>query len=221
MFPVVRHQTCPVTLAVFLLCLAIPARAQTSADLTLTSSYAARGMELDHRPALQLRIEHDADDGWYGGAFASPVALGGERQAQLTAYGGRARRLSSTLSWDAGITGTAYLGDARFNYHELYAGLAIDRASVRLFYSPAYYGEERSFYLDVNGGYPLTDQLSLALHGGLLQPAGEKRVIDLRLALSRDVGDFNVQAGWQVKGQGYLAGSSRARAVVLSVSRRF
>lgn len=185
------------------------------------TEYAARGMALDRHAAVQLRVEHDFDSGWYGGAFASPVTLAGQRQAQLTAYAGRARRLSSTLSWDAGVTSTAYLRESSFNYHELYVGLAVDRGSARLFYSPAYYGEERSVYLDLNGGYPLTENVSVSLHGGLLKPAGEERLIDLRLALSTDVGAFNVQAGWQIKGQAYLAGSSRARALTASVSRRF
>ena len=189
------------------------------------SEFAARGVALDSHPVLQLRVEHDTADGWYGGAFASPVALDDKRQGQLTAYGGRARRLSSTLSWDAGVTGTAYLRDTRFNYHEFYAGLAIDRASARLFYSPAYYGDERSLYLDLNGAHPFTDHLSLATHAGLLHLIGEPRdtgrLIDLRLALVLDAGDYNLQAGWQLKGNGYLPGTRRARALTVSVSRRF
>ena len=73
----------------------------------------------------------------------------------------------------------------------------------------------------MNGGYPLTDKVSLALHGGLLKPSGERRLIDVKLALSTDIGDFNLQAGWQIKGEAYLPGSSRARALTASVSRRF
>ena len=80
------------------------ARAQTSGDLTLVSEYAGRGVALYTRPALQLRVEHDTAAGWYGGAFASPVTLDNRTQGQLTAYAGRARRLTSTLSWDAGDT---------------------------------------------------------------------------------------------------------------------
>ena len=221
MFTVFRSASFPFTLALVAVCLAGPVHGQTSTDLTLTSEYAARGMALDRRAAVQVRVEHDFDSGWYGGVFASPVALAGQRHAQLTAYGGHAQRLSSTLSWDAGVTSSAYLRDSSLNYHEVYAGLGLDRASARLFYSPAYYGEERSVYLDLNGGYPLTDKVSLALHGGLLKPSGERRLIDVRLALSTDIGDFNLQAGWQIKGEAYLPGSSRARALTASVSRRF
>jgi len=225
-----RHQNHASTLAALLLmCLAGSARSQTSADLTLMSEYAARGVALDTRPALQVRVEHDTAAGWYLGAFASPVTLGGRSQAQLIAYGGRAQRMTSTLSWDAGITSSAFTRDGSLNYHEFYAGLALDRASARLFYSPAYYGDERSVYLDLNGAYPLGERLSLAAHAGLLHLIGEERDaagnverrVDLRLALVADLGDVSLQAGWQLKGHAYLPGSARARALTASASLRF
>jgi uncharacterized protein (TIGR02001 family) len=221
MFPDHRHKKHLFSL-VLLSGLAGTAHCQTSADLTVTSEYAARGMALDTRPALQLRVEHDSDSGWYGGAFASPVDLSGRRQGQLTAYAGRAQQLTSTLSWDAGVTRSLYLRDSHLNYHEFYAGLTRERLSARLFYSPAYYGDERSVYLDLNGAYPLTDQLSVALHGGWLHLFGEHgRNFDLRLALAYDTGDYSLKAGWQIKGHDYLQGSRRARALSVSVSRRF
>jgi uncharacterized protein (TIGR02001 family) len=215
-----RHKKYPLSL-VILLCLAGSAVAQTSADVTVMSEFAARGVALDTHPVLQLRVEHDFDAGWYGGAFASPVALSDRRQGQLTAYAGRAQRFTSTLSWDAGITSTTYLRDSSLNYHEFYAGLAVDRGSARLFYSPAYYGDERSLYLDLNGARPLTDRLSLAAHAGMLHRFGDGRLVDLRVALQYDVGDVSLQAGWQIKGNDYLPGSSRARALSVSASRRF
>lgn len=207
------------------LCSAGPAHAQTSADLTLTSEYAARGGALDPHPTLQLRVEHDTDAGWYGGAFASPVTLYGHRQGQLTAYLGRARQLGSTLTLDAGVTATTFGRADHLNYHELYVGVARERLSARLFYSPAYYGDERSVYLDVNTGYPLTDRVSLGLHGGVLHLFGERhdlaRSIDLRLALAIDIDDYSVRAGWQLLGHDYVPGTARARALSISASRRF
>jgi uncharacterized protein (TIGR02001 family) len=155
-----RHDTATFALAAFLLiCLAGPARSQTSADLTFVSEYAGRGVALDTGPVLQLRVEHETAAGWYAGAFASPVRIEGRAQGQLIVYGGRAQRLTSALSWDAGVTRSSFLRDGARNYHEFYAGLALQRASARLFYSPAYYGEGRSLYLDLSGAYPLGDQL--------------------------------------------------------------
>ena len=220
MLPDFCHKKYSVSLAV-LLSLAGSAHGQTSADVTVLSEFAARGVALDTRPVLQLRVEHDFDNGWYGGAFASPVALADKRQGQVTAYAGRAQRIRSTLSWDLGVTSTTYLRDSHLDYHEFYVGLAVDRASARLFYSPAYYGDERSLYLDLNSAYPLDDRFSLAAHAGLLHRFGDGRLLDLRLALQYDIGDVSLQAGWQIKGNYYLPGSVRARALSVSASRRF
>lgn len=206
------------------------ARSQTSYDLTLASEYAARGAALDTRPVVQVRIEHDSEterlQGWYVGGFASPVDIDGRAQGQLIAYAGRAQRLTSTLSWDAGVTGTVFTGDGAINYHEFYAGLALPRGSVRVFYSPAYYGEGRSVYLDLNGAYPLNDRVHLTLHAGLLHPITQNGIVeanggDVRIALGTAFGDVNVEAGWQIKAHAYLEGTTPARAVTASASLRF
>jgi len=216
------------TLAGFLLlCSAGTARCQTSANLTLVSAYTARGVALDPHPVLQLRVEHDLAAGWYAGAFASPTGLDGGRQDQLIAYGGRAQRLTSTLTWDAGFSHSAFLRGARFSYSEFYAGLALERSSARLFYSPAYYGEGRTVYLDLNTSYPLGDRVSLALHAGLLHPFGAyhdegrdeaRDAGDVRVSLATSVGDVRLQAGWQGKWHPYLPGSAPARALSASAS---
>lgn len=224
--------------AIFLLCLgasAVAAHAQTSADLTLVSAYTARGLTLAPHPAAQLRVEHDFDAGWYAGAFASPVLLDGRRQGQLIAYGGVARRITSALSWDAGVTRTAFLRDGASDYHEFYAGLTWQRLNARLSVSPSYYGEGRTAYLDLTGGQPLTDRLSVALHAGWLHPFGgyeetpgepapgsaPRNGVDARAALVYDVGDWTLQAGVQAGSRAYLAGVARARALTVGASLHF
>lgn len=223
----------PLTISLLLL-LGASARAQTSADLTLVSAYTARGLTLDTRPAAQLRVEHDFDAGWYAGAFASPVLLEGRRQGQLVAYGGYARRLGSALSWDAGVTRSVFLHDGASDYHEFYAGLTWRRLNARLSYSPAYYGEGRTVYLDLTGGQPLTDRLSVAVHAGLLHPFGgyeeapggvpepaPRTGVDGRAALVYDVGDWTLQAGVQAGSRAYLAGVARARTLTIGASLHF
>jgi uncharacterized protein (TIGR02001 family) len=220
------------------LVLARAACAQTSADLTLVSEYSARGISLGPQPALQLRVDHDADGGWSAGAFASPVTLYGRRQGQLFVYGGRALLLTSGLSWDAGISRTIFSHNDHAGYHEFYAGLALERASARLSYSPTYYGAGRSAYLDLNGGIPLGgtplggtplgDRVSLALHAGLLRTFGggghyryERDRADLRATLAFDTGDWRLQAGLQTLVNAADTEIPRARALVASISRRF
>jgi uncharacterized protein (TIGR02001 family) len=216
--------------ALAILTLARAACAQTSADLTLVSEYSMRGISLGRHPALQLRVDHDAAGGWYVGAFASPVTLYGREQGQLIVYGGRALPLASGLSWDAGISRTTFLREGHYDYHEFYAGLALERASARLSYAPAYYGAGRTAYLDLNGGIPLDERVSLALHAGLLHMFGGAGYAyyregsdrtDLRATLAYDAGDWRLQAGWQALVNASGTDIPRARAFVASASLRF
>jgi uncharacterized protein (TIGR02001 family) len=209
-----------------LLCLAGMARAQTSAEVVLVSQPVLRGVALGNRPALQLRVDHDSDSGWYAGAFASSATLHERDQGQLLVYGGRAARLTRDLSWDAGASRTVFLRDREYDYHEFYAGLALPRASARLFYSPSFYGGGRSAYLDVSGSYPLADHLRLAAHAGLLHVFGAdygraRTRVDARLSLAYASGDYSLQLGLQVQRHAYLPGAVRARALTASASRHF
>lgn len=209
-----------------MLCLAGTARAQTSAEVALVSQAVLRGAALGTRPALQLRVDHDTDSGWYAGAFASSATLHERDQGQLVVYGGRAARLTPDLSWDAGASRTVFLRDREYDYHEFYAGLALPRASARLFYSPSFYGNGRSVYLDLSSSYPLADHLRLATHAGWLHAFGDyygrtPNRLDARLSLAYDSGDYSLQLGLQVQHHAFLPGAVRARALTASVSRHF
>jgi uncharacterized protein (TIGR02001 family) len=203
------------------------AMGQTSADLSVVSEYSMRGVSLGRNPAVQLRVDHDFAGGWYAGTFASPIDLYGRGQGLLIVYGGRALPLTSQLSWDAGVTRTIYLRNHEVDYHEFYAGLTYDRVNARLSYSPAYYGGNRSVYLDLNGGVPLGERVALALHAGLLHPFGtdyhwgDEDRADLRATLAYDTGDWRLQAGWQTLVHGPGNGLPRARALFAGASLRF
>lgn len=222
---------CPLSRTLLLACAALagplPALSQTSASLTLASAYTARGIALSSHPVAQLHLDHDADDGWYAGVFASPVTLGsGRGQAELIVYGGRSHQLASGLSWDAGITRTAFLRDARYDYHELYLGLALDHASARVSMSPAYYGEGRSVYLDLNGFHPFSDRLRLTAHAGLLHAfddyhRGARDRADLRLGVALDLRRWSVQAGLETLLRGSGGGPARARLLSASATLGF
>jgi uncharacterized protein (TIGR02001 family) len=210
-----------------LACAAGPAAAQTSGNLTLVSEYAVRGISLgDGDPALQLRVDHDAPGGWYAGGFVSPVVLAvpGERrrQAELIVYGGRAGRLPSGMTWDAGVSRAAFTRGHEYDYVEFHAGVALDRASARLFLSPAYYGQDRSAYLDLNAFHPLDDRVRLTFHAGLLHNFGNgKDRADLRVGLAATLGDWTLQAGLQTLLREAGNGPPRARALTGSAGIRF
>lgn len=204
------------------LALPIQALCQTSASINLASSYDVRGVALSKSPVAQLRVDYDTDDDWYAGSFASPATLGrGSAQAQLIIYGGRARQVASGLSWDAGVSRTLFLRNPGYDYLELYAGLALDRVSARVSLSPAYYGANRSTYLDLNAFHPLDDKLTVTAHAGLLHAfagyrTGARDRVDLRLGLALDLGRWNLAASLGTLLQ--ASDDELARAHLLSVS---
>jgi uncharacterized protein (TIGR02001 family) len=176
-----------------------PAQAQVGVTATAISEYVARGMSLGRgRPAPQLRLDVDAA-GWYAGALLSPARLDytGTR-AQVLAYGGHAWRMQSGLGVDVGVLGATLTDTRAYRYHELYAGLSGERFAGRVYYSPSYYGDAATVYAELNGSAPLRDGLALVGHVGLLQPLGgaedeARRRLDLRVGLSLDSGNWNVQ----------------------------
>jgi uncharacterized protein (TIGR02001 family) len=177
-----------------------PARAQLSGSAALVSDYSVRGMTLSRgRPEPQLRLDYDASAGWYAGAFASGVDLPDSGASlQLLGYAGYAHRLPSGLTWEAGLLNASFAGDAEYRYHEFYAGLTREGLSARLYYSPAYYGQGKTVYAELNGAWPLQGRLTLSGHVGLLHPFGDggdeaRHRIDGRLALGMDIGRLNLQ----------------------------
>lgn len=210
------------------LLLALPslAWAQTSGSLILASSYEARGVLLSNQPVVQLRVEHDLDNGWYAGGFASPVMLGGSAtQAELIVYAGRAQRFNSGLSWDAGASRTLFLRDDDYGYTELYAGVALDRASARLFLSPDYFGM-RSAYLDLNAFHPLGERFRLVGHAGLRHAfgsyhSGSRDNLDLRVGVAYDLGRWSAQVNVGTLQKTNGEGLVRTRQLSASISLRF
>jgi uncharacterized protein (TIGR02001 family) len=205
-----------------------PAQAQTSATLSVVSEYSLRGLSLSRgRPVPQLRIGHDAQDGWYWGAFGSGAAL---RASPATAvamvYGGRAQRLASGLDVDAGISRTVFVRDGRYSYTEVYAGISSERVGARLSLAPGYYGGGRAVYVELNGTLPLGARLRLSAHAGLLhrfpyEGEAARGRLDLRASIGADIGDASVEIGLQARQRDPGRGAPRARALFASASIGF
>jgi uncharacterized protein (TIGR02001 family) len=195
----------------------------------MSSEYSSRGVSLsDGRITPQVSVAYDTAQGWYAGAFAATRLTLTERAGvgpdvtQLIAYGGYAHRLASGLSWEAGASSTGFQHASEYNYREIYAGLASDRISGRVYLAPAYYGHGgRAVYAELNGVYPLTEHLKLVAHFGALhlQAATAHDRIDLRLAISYDRGDCNVQLAWLASNR--PADTRPPRALSLSATYSF
>jgi uncharacterized protein (TIGR02001 family) len=204
------------------------AGAQTSITATIASEYSLRGLSLsDARAVPQLRIDHDTAGGAYAGLFASRVFLrASEARASVIAYGGYARRLVSGFGWDAGVSRSVFVHDARYNYTEVYAGISSERASARLSLSPDYYGAGRTAYIEVNAVEPLGERLRISGHAGLLrrfagQGGAARERVDLRVALGTDIGDASIELGLQARQRDPGLRAPRARALFASASMGF
>lgn len=149
------------------------------------SDYRYRGRSLsDRRPTAGLTIAFDHDSGFYAGgtALAVDTAHRGVRILGYVDYLGYVRRTAFGPSVDVGVTGTkvTYYKFGRHSYHytEVYAGLLTDHASLRLYYSPSYFGQElKTVYADLNMGaaLPAESRVRVFGHLGALTPVGGAR----------------------------------------------
>ncbi|MES2264009.1 MAG: TorF family putative porin [Pseudomonadota bacterium] len=215
------------------------ARAQVSGSAAIVSDYLYRGVSYSRGdPAVQLNVSYDSAAGWYAGAFASSVKLYGASRggAQYIIYAGHARRLSSGVYWDAGLSDYRFTGAAGFNYREIVAGLGIDNVSARIAYAPDYLGQGvRTVYAELNGSYPVRDGWNLFAHLGYLHPlsggdvyayapAIESRA-DGRAGVGANLAGWKWQLAWDgvhVRRAPYAQGALRSRGgVVLSATRPF
>lgn len=201
--------------------------AQVSGSVAVVSDYRYRGVSLsDHQPALQLSIAYDHADGWYAGAFASSVqraqgADGADGAAHLVSYLGYARRLRNGLSWEAGAEYAALVGASRYDYPEVYIGLASDHLSGRLYVARYSGAASPAVYAEFNGAHPLSEHTRLLGHLGWLyrsdsggadpdpqRPLDPQRLrFDLRAGLGITLSGFDLQMAW-VLTEGDSAGYS-------------
>jgi uncharacterized protein (TIGR02001 family) len=176
--------------------------AQVSGSVSLVSDYIYRGVSLSRdNPEPQVNLTADFDSGWFAGVFASKIDLP-TMHGQAIAYGGYAHQWTSELSWEAGVSETAYIEGSSQNYGEVFVGLSTDRFNGRLYYSPNYLGQSvHSVYGEINYNLPLSASLRFTAHAGYLdvarrddenQSAGHG---DRRAGLAYHSGDWNLQWG--------------------------
>jgi uncharacterized protein (TIGR02001 family) len=214
------------------------AAAQWSGTATAVSDYRFRGISLsDDKPAAQLSVNYDDPAGWYGGLFGSTVQLFGESSVtgQAVVFGGLARELGGGVHWDLGGDYVLFSASRGYDYGEVYAGIATERANAHVHFSPDYFGlSRRSVYVEANATYPLDERVTLIGHVGVLVlsgtsnpafPPSTRNPVDGRAGVVFDIAGFNVQIAWVgTNGSGYgypVYGVERRNTAVVSVSRVF
>ncbi len=200
----------PTVLACVLACFGADVRAEVS--LGIVSDYRYRGVSLsDGDPALQAGAVLNRDDGWYAGLFAASTRIGDARGLHLVSYAGRAWRLDSGRSWEAGLQYVA-LTSPDEDHGELYLGLVSDRWNARLYYQPEPFGDGAAAYVEVNARYPLGERWSLLGHVGAAWrgdpgPYADGTYYDGRFGVGVSLGafDLHLQRVLTARSGGYLA----------------
>lgn len=208
--------------------------AQASGRVSLVSDYRFRGESLaDGHAEPQLAVDFDSAGGWYAGGFASKVALYRDTvNNQITGYGGYAHRMESGIALEAGAVETAFPGASRFSYAEWYAGLTGRNLGARIYFSPHYFGRERTIYAELNGSYPLGERLHFIGHFGVLRVlsdghSGNASAMqsDSRIGIDAAIGDWHIQlerVAVEKKRESYFYYQTRSSpGVVLTVSYSF
>jgi uncharacterized protein (TIGR02001 family) len=184
------------------------AAAQTSVAVSLFSDDRVRGYTLsDGRPVGIVDLSYDDATGLYGALSASAVATrNGLQPLGLVLNAGYAKRLTSGITLDSGVTHSVYskYSDRRAakSYSEAYAGFSGKFLTARLYASPDYL-KGGTVYGELIATAPLASNLSLSGHAGLLIPLGNggsgysyRREIDWRIGVTRQFGPLSVQAAW-------------------------
>jgi uncharacterized protein (TIGR02001 family) len=215
--------------------LACPAAAQVAARIGIDSDYRLRGYSLTNdRPALSAQLSYDHPSGLYASVLGLGEVGSDNRFLGVIGSAGYARRVSSTVSLDAGvlrsqIRGATY-GARGFEYTEFYAGTYVGPVSARVSYSPEYRSPHQStLYGEVEAGFEPGTDWRLSGHAGMLvylntagfYRAGETHR-DWRLSVTRQFHAAEVHAALSGGGPssyyGYRVHKKRALTVGTSVA---
>jgi uncharacterized protein (TIGR02001 family) len=204
--------------------------------LSLVSDYRYRGVSLSAGdPALQASLAYDHLSGFYAGLFASNAAfaVSPHRELQLLPYVGYVSRLSSGLAVEIGAEYATFTGPEDYDYPELYAGIAGDRWSARVYYAPRYFGRDSgALYAEINAAQPLADRVRLLVHAGALVNRGndtkygpaDRQIFDGRIGIACDFEPFTLQASWvgvSSSQAGYPIRGDRRNTAVVTLSYAF
>ena len=186
------------SIAVFALPVTASIAAVSSANVALTSNYVFRGQtQTDDGAAIQgsYDIKQSKDDmGWYAGAFASNVDLGGNTGLEVDLFGGWKGSFGkqSAMGYDVGVVIYEYTDSNTNGVTEVYAGVNYETAYVKLYMGNGS-GIDSYNYLDVGASFVVLEDIDLDLHAGryLSSPSSN----DLSAALSTEVKGYDLSLG--------------------------
>jgi len=201
--------------------------AQTTVSAAVESDYRFRGVSLsDGTPDIWLNLDYDHRSGAYAGVSVIGTGGGYAGQAHVAAivYAGFASRPVGGMSWDGGIVHTH---DDDYDYDEVYGGVNAGAASLRLSYSPHYYGRRaQTLYTDLRVSRPLSANWRVFAHAGALTPLSgyvRRPRYDVQAGAAVTTGrcEFQLSLSRTARFWGYGGRDYGGQAAVLTVSYVF
>lgn len=200
----------PLLLGTSLLCAgpAWTARSETAVALSITSDQRFRGRSISAGdPVVSLELNHDTSSGLYLGLSGALVATRGDgvRGLGLAQALGYAGKIGAHWTVDGGIVNrlysNAYSGGVTVNYVEIYGGFTTRNIAAKVYFSPSYFGQVATSYLEIDSVVRPADNWRLAAHvGGLLPletPAANASVrarADVSLSVVREFSTAEIRA---------------------------
>jgi len=211
--------------------LAGPQNWQWAASLGVISDYRFRGVSLsDEHPSLHAAFSLDHASGAYGGLALNTTELEpGERRPQWQAYGGYAVTLAQDLSGELGAVLARISGESAYDYGECYLGLAAQRWSARLYYSPDYLGRGwSSLYGEFGASLPLGERLRVFAHAGALHSLEDNAMgvrpatrYDASIGVALFIETVELRLAWVGTSHGYAVYPQRRNTAVLGATLAF
>jgi len=211
-----------------------------SGSATLVSDYRWRGFsQTMNKPAVQAEFDLSLPAGFYVGFWGSSIAADefpGSAGIETDWYGGYTYTVNDDLSFDAGALYVYYpmaSGNSGMNTTELHIAGTYKWLTLQYNVNASKYygatGSKGSYYIQLDGHYPLTDSLTLDAHVGHQKVKGDAgfKYTDWSLgatyALPKDWSvslayvDSNLKKqDWEVNGKNIVGATA-----VLSLSKSF
>jgi len=162
-------------------------------SLTIASQYLFRGFDLSQgNPAIQGDYVVSTDGGFWFGAWGSTYEIPGEDGIEVDLMAGYDISLTEDLTLNLGVTEYTYSG-ASTSTTEFFVGMSYSNFSF------TYYDDTdlNTTYLSGDAKFPVSEQVSIALHAGQYEYEDNSNSSDFSITGSYAVNDqFSVFAGF-------------------------
>lgn len=147
------------------------AMAGVTGNVGAVSEYLFRGVEQSNGAAVQGGVDLATDGGFYAGTWVSNIAFAGTSGQATTyetdLYTGFTKKFGN-VGFDVGAIYYYYRDETAFNTLEVYAGVLLGPAAIKVYYTPEYFGATDAngddldgIYATANAAIALNDTLSL------------------------------------------------------------